>query len=120
MRPTCGVAFCAPRSRIRMRSLRCSAAPCIWATWNPDLSPPFRVRLLEVVFCNLHQPGKGAAVAHSQVGEHFAVDLHTGLAEAVHEPVVRHSRLAGCRVYPRDPEAAEVALAAAPISEGVG
>src|SRR2546430_2412758 len=24
-----------------MRSLRCSAAPCIWTTWRPNLSPPF-------------------------------------------------------------------------------
>src|SRR6202171_5472761 len=24
----------------RMRSLRCSAAPSIWTTWAPDLSPP--------------------------------------------------------------------------------
>src|SRR5205807_1112348 len=49
----------------------------------------------EVVLRNLHQPCKGAAVAHRQVGEHFAVDLHTGLAEAEHEPVVRQPTLAG-------------------------
>src|SRR5207253_1378371 len=36
----------------------------------------------EAVLRNLHQPGKRAAVAHGQVSQHLAVDLHPGLAKA--------------------------------------
>src|SRR5260370_18643008 len=67
----------------------------------------------EVLFCNLHQPGKGTAVAHGQVSQHLAVDLHSGLAKAVHQLVVRQSRLPAGRVDPRDPQLAHLALAAA-------
>src|SRR5437879_2297104 len=40
MRPICGVSASAARSRVvQTRSLRCSALPCIWTTWSPNLSP---------------------------------------------------------------------------------
>src|SRR6266568_2113246 len=40
MRPICVVAACALRSRVAlMRSLRCSAAPSIWTTCAPNLTP---------------------------------------------------------------------------------
>src|ERR1700757_3039589 len=59
---------------------------------------------LEVVLRNLHQPSKGTAVAHGQVSQHFAVDLHSGLAKAVHQLVVGQPRLPRGRVDARDPE----------------
>src|SRR5215471_1591934 len=98
------------RRRPSRRSLRTSSLSVLLRTsgWS------------EVVLRNLHQPCKGAAVAHRQVGEHFAVDLHTGLAEPEHEPVVRQPALASGRVDPRDPEPPEVPLALAPVAERVG
>src|SRR6266446_4981206 len=74
----------------------------------------------EVVLRNLHQPGKGTAVAHGQVSQHLAVDLHTGLAKAVHQLVVRQTRLPRRGVDPRDPELPHLALAAAAVAVGVG
>src|SRR3982074_2906722 len=73
----------------------------------------------EVVFRNLHQPGKGTAVAHGQVSQHFAVDLHTGLAKAVHQLVVGQPRLSRGGVDPRDPEGAHLSLAAPAIAERI-
>ncbi len=41
MQAICVVAACAPRSEyVEYASLRCSAAPRIWPTWTPNLSPP--------------------------------------------------------------------------------
>ena len=40
MRPICGVSASAARLRIiETRALRCSALPCSWTTWPPNLSP---------------------------------------------------------------------------------
>src|SRR6266481_1658606 len=75
---------------------------------------------LEVVLGNLHQPGKGTAVAHGQVSQHLAVDLHSGLAKAVHQLVVRQTRSPRRGVDPRDPELPHLALAAAAVAVGVG
>src|SRR5712692_5685131 len=74
---------------------------------------------LEVVLGNLHQPGKGTAVAHGQVSQHLAVDLHSGLAKAVHQLVVGQPRLSRGGVDPRDPELPHFALAAAAVAERV-
>src|SRR5579864_6746122 len=73
----------------------------------------------EVLFCNLHQPGKGTAVTHGQVSQHLAVDLHSGLAKAVHELVVGQPRLSRRCVDARDPEAAHLALAPPAIAKCV-
>src|SRR5438093_408761 len=71
---------------------------------------------LEVVLGNLHQPGKGTAVAHGQVSQHLAVDLHPGLAKAVHQFVVGQPRLPRGGVDPRDPQLPHLALAAAAVA----
>src|SRR5467141_4203431 len=73
----------------------------------------------EVVLRNLHQPSKGTAVAHGQVSQHLAVDLHSGLAKAVHQLVVRQARLPRSGVDARDPQLAHLALAAPPVAVGV-
>src|SRR6185437_6102205 len=70
------------------------------------------IGLSECFLSNLHQPGKGTAVAHGQVSQHLAVDLHTGLAKAVHKLVVGQPRLAGRGVDPSDPQLPHLALAA--------
>src|SRR6266699_2254463 len=75
---------------------------------------------LEVVLGNLHQPGKGTAVAHGQVSQHLAVDLHPGLAKAVHQFVVGQPRLPRGGVDPGDPQLPHLALAAAAVAERVG
>src|ERR1700716_3791136 len=69
---------------------------------------------LEGLFRNLSQPSKGTAVAHGQVSQHFAVDLHSGLAEAVHQLAVGQPRLPGGGVDASDPELPHLPLAAAP------
>src|SRR5438552_13705983 len=74
----------------------------------------------EVVLRNLHQPSKGTAVAHGQVSQHLAVDLHSGLAKAVHQLVVRQARLPRGRVDPRDPQPAHLPLATAAVAERIG
>src|SRR6266852_2720914 len=70
----------------------------------------------EGVFRNLHQPSKGTAVAHGQVSQHLAVDLHSGLAKAVHQLVVRQTRLPGGGIDASDPELPHLALAAPPVA----
>src|SRR5258707_10029888 len=50
MRHICGVSASAARSRVvQTRSLRCSALPCIWTTWSPNLSPMNPDAFLEVL-----------------------------------------------------------------------
>src|SRR5690348_15961287 len=68
-------------------------------------------RWSEVFFCNLHQPGKGTAVAHGQVSQHLAVDLHSGLAKAVHQLVVGQPRLPRGGVDTRDPQLPHLSFA---------
>src|SRR5215472_9094326 len=96
------------RRRPRRRSLRTSSLWGLWSGW------------LEVLLRNLHQPSKGTAVTYRQVGKHFAVDLHSGLAEAVHEPVVgQTAQSRGC-VDAGDPEPSEVTLALPAVAKRVG
>src|SRR5688500_12680140 len=68
----------------------------------------------------LHKSAKAIGIVDGDVGEHLAVHLDAGLAEAVDQLRVRHALLARGRVDPRDPEAAEVALAVAPVAVRVG
>src|SRR6267143_1412514 len=77
------------------------------------------IRESEGFLSNLHQPSKGTAVAHGQVSQHLAVDLHSGLAKAVHQLVVRQPRLSRGGVDASDPELPHLALAAPPVAVGV-
>src|SRR5712692_2528960 len=70
-------------------------------------------------FSNLHQTSKGTAVAHGQVSQHLAVDLHSGLAKAVHQLAVRQSRLPGGGIDASDPQLPHLALAPAAVAERV-
>ena len=54
-----------------------------------------------------------------EVGEDLAVDLDAREAEAGHEPAVGRAVLAAGGVDALDPQAAEVALAGAPVAIGV-
>ena len=69
---------------------------------------------------DLGKTSEGVGVAHGDVGEHLAVELDAGQLEAVHELRVAHAVLARGGVDARDPQAAEVALAVAPVAVGVG
>src|ERR1700730_15382046 len=95
------------RRRASLRNLRTTSFSGLVIGW------------LEAFLCNLHQPSKGTAVAHGQVSQHLAVDLHSGLAKAVHELAVRQPRLPRGRVDARNPERPHFALAATTIAEGV-
>src|SRR5438309_4546367 len=70
----------------------------------------------EGVFRNLHQPSKGTAVAHGQVSQHLAVDLYSGLAEAVHQLAVGQPGLPRGGVDASDPELPHLTLAAATVA----
>ena len=63
MRPICYVSASAARLGIvQMRALRCSALPCIWTTWSPNLSPmitsgslnELHAEIRACVLCGLH------------------------------------------------------------------
>src|ERR1700730_196841 len=85
------------RRRASLRNLRTTSFSGLAISW------------LEAFLCNLHQPSKGTAVAHGQVSQHLAVDLHSGLAKAVHQLVVRQPRQARRGVDARNPELAHLA-----------
>src|SRR5467141_4838175 len=77
------------------------------------------IRESEGFLSNLHQPSKGTAVAHGQVSQHLAVDLYSGLAEAVHQLAVGQPRLPRGGVDASDPELPHLTLAAATVAIGV-
>src|SRR6202521_2586203 len=106
-RGPCRTARPGSRRRASRRNLRTISFSGLSISW------------LEAFLSNLHQPSKGTAVAHGQVSQHFAVDLHSGLAEAVHQLAVRQPRLARCRVDARDPELSHLALASAPVTKRI-
>src|ERR1700730_8323189 len=92
------------RRRASLRNLRTTSFSGLSISW------------LEAFLSNLHQPSKGTAVAHGQVSQHLAVDLHSGLAKAVHQLAVGQTRLPGGGVDACDPELPHLALAAAPVA----
>jgi hypothetical protein len=54
-----------------------------------------------------------------ELGENAPVDFHRGAFQAIDERAVREPRFARRRIDPRDPQAAELALALAPVAIGV-
>src|SRR4029077_6017744 len=100
------------RRTANRRNLRTNSLSGLEISWA-------EVGLLKSFLGNLHPPGKGTAVPHGQVSQHLAVDLHTGLAKAVHQLVVRQPRLPGRGVDPGDPQPAHLALAAPAVAERV-
>src|ERR1700730_2224406 len=92
------------RRRASLRNLRTTSFSGLSISW------------LEAFLSNLHQPSKGTAVAHGQVSQHLAVDLHSGLAKAVHQLAVGQTRLPGGGIDACDPELPHLALAAAPVA----
>src|SRR3989442_12215812 len=91
----------------RRRNRRTTSLSGLWISWS------------EGFLCNLHQPGKGTAVAHGQVSQHLAVDLHSGLAKAVHQLAVGQPRLPRGGIDACDPELPHLALAAATVAIGI-
>src|ERR1035441_1454839 len=69
---------------------------------------------------DLGETSEGLCVTHRDVGQHLAIQLHTGQRHAVHELRVAHAVDPRRRVDARDPQAPEVALAVAPVAVGVG
>src|SRR4051794_20451080 len=59
---------------------------------------------------DLHEGGEGGRLAHGEIGEDLAVDLHAGVLQTVDEPAVAEAVLAGGGVDAGDPQLAEVAL----------
>src|SRR6185436_18354564 len=54
--------------------------------------------------------GKSGGLVHRQIREHLAIDVDTGLLEAIDETAVAQVELAGRRVDALDPQRAEVAF----------
>src|SRR4029077_3886129 len=100
------------RRTANRRNLRTNSLSGLETSWS-------EVGLLKSFLGNLHQPGKGTAVTHGQVSQHLAVDLHTGLAKAVHQLVVGQPRLPRRGVDARDPQASHLTLAAATVAERI-
>src|ERR1700690_3267269 len=69
---------------------------------------------------DLGKTSERVGVAHGDVGEHLAVELDAGQLEAVHQLRVAHAVDPCGGVDAGDPQAAEVALAVAPVAVGVG
>src|SRR3954453_9199888 len=67
----------------------------------------------------LSKSAERLSVADGDVGQHLAVELDLGQAQAVHELAVAHALLAGGGVDALDPQAAEVALAVLAVAVGV-
>src|SRR5882757_1217815 len=67
----------------------------------------------------LDQRGEGGRVAHRELGEDLAVDLHLSQAQALDETVVGNPVGAGGGVDPGDPQLPEVALASPAVPVGV-
>src|SRR5919204_1382731 len=63
---------------------------------------------------------EGLGVADGDVGQHLAIQLDAGELQAVDERPVAQTVLPGRGVDPHDPQAAEVALAGAPVAIRVG
>ena len=68
------------------------------------------------VFSDLNQLGERGGIAHGQIGQHFAIDRHTGFLQAEHELAVRQAADAGGSIDARDPQFAEVAGAGASVA----
>src|ERR1700684_4231166 len=68
----------------------------------------------------VYKKSESVCVAHGDVSQNLAVQLHTGERQAVHELRVAHPVLAGGSIDARDPQPAEVPLAVAPIPVGIG
>src|SRR4051812_9870593 len=68
----------------------------------------------------LSKSAERLSVADGDIGQHLAVELHLGQAQAVHELAVAHALLAGRGVDALDPQAAELALAVLAVAVGVG
>src|SRR6476620_6383182 len=112
--------------------LWCEVIKVVQATKRAPLGRPRRSVGLVGVLClggsrrlsrlagGLGKSGEGLGIAHGDVGQDLAVELDAGQLQAVHELAVAEAVLAGRRVDARDPEAAEVALAVAPIAVRVG
>src|SRR5882757_3120617 len=67
----------------------------------------------------LDQRAEGGRIAHRELGEDLAVDLHLGQAQALDETVVGDPVGAGGGVDPGDPQLPEVALASPAVPVGV-
>src|SRR5260370_17948989 len=85
---------------------------------DPPTAPRW-ARQSEGFLSNLQQPSKGTGVGHGQVSQHLAVDLHSGLAKAVHQFVVGQPRLPRGGIDASDPELPHLALAAPPVAVGI-
>src|SRR5215213_3850461 len=58
-------------------------------------------------------------IVHREVGEHLAIDLHSGALESRHEAAVAHSLGPGRGVDASDPEGAELSLLLSAVAVGV-
>jgi hypothetical protein len=72
-----------------------------------------------LAFRCLDQLGKGGLVMYGYVSQDLAVQLDIGFFQAVDKAAVWHPVLAGGGIDARDPQAAEIALAIAPVAIGI-
>ena len=67
----------------------------------------------------LHDAGKSRLVMHSDIGQHFAVDLDGSLLQAIGELAVRQAASACTGVDTRDPQLTELTLLLATVTVSI-
>jgi hypothetical protein len=68
----------------------------------------------------LYDRGKCGGIAHSQIGQDFAVDYYTAFIQPMYELAVGDPIEPSCGVDTGYPETAEIALALASVAIGIG
>ena len=67
----------------------------------------------------LRDRAKSLGIVYSDIREHLAIDLNSGLGEAVDDAAIAQPVDAGRRVDTGDPQSAELALLRPPVAIGV-
>src|SRR6185312_9616080 len=123
-RGACAPAACAPASASRCLCFR-SSLSLLKRKTGRYCGPPGRVRSVglrsggRTLPGYLHESAEPLGVRDGDLGQHLAVDLDLGLAQAVDQFRVAHALLARSSVDARDPETTESPLFVATVAVGV-
>jgi hypothetical protein len=68
---------------------------------------------------HFHYLGETTGIIDSEIGKHFAIQLDSGLVQAVHESAIRQAVHSGSRINSRDPQRTELPLTNAPVTVSI-
>src|SRR5256884_1388486 len=109
----------ASSSAARSPQAATSSSACRVMTVRSAKSVPLRSADAEGALCLLRDRAECRSVVHRDVREHLAVDLDSGLAQAVDDAAVGEPVQARRGVDARDPQGAELTLVLPPVAVGV-